>query len=176
MLHNNLLGPQGSLVDPLGFGSLRLRFKSGRTHFPALAQFGRALDCRSKCCWFKSGRRDFIYYLFRRILHFLGKQCIFPKYLYMMKFIVIDSVYEHDTTLVFLPWWCRGYHVGLSSPRLGFKSRPGRFKYNVVQKYHLGLQLSLAERLAFNQAAAGSIPVRPVLILYFKFSIWRKLI
>lgn len=28
-----MLGPQGSLVDPLGFGSLRLRFKSGWSHF-----------------------------------------------------------------------------------------------------------------------------------------------
>ena len=72
-----LLGPQGSLVDPLGFGSLRLRFKSGRTHCPALAQFGRALDCRSKCCWFKSGRRDFIIIilipLLKNLKRFLSK-------------------------------------------------------------------------------------------------------
>ena len=50
-----------------------------------------------------------------------------------MKIILIDSVLFED-----MPWWCRGYHVGLSSPRLGFKSRPGRFNILVVF-VHIGL-------------------------------------
>ena len=56
-----------------------------------------------------------------------------------------------------MPWQCRGYHAGLSSLRLGFKSRPRRL--------HRGSQLSLGERLAFNQAVAGSTPVGPANIL-----------
>lgn len=97
---------------------------------PALAQFGRALDCRSKCCWFKSGRRDLI-----TLLNWL--------YLWLWKInfsetFIYDTKYSNWWCMVntvwlailyfkyFLPWWCRGYHVGLSSPRLGFKSRPRR--------------------------------------------------
>ncbi len=37
------------------------------------------------------------------------------------------------TLILELPWWCRGYHVGLSSPRLGFKSRPGRCIYIICR-------------------------------------------
>ena len=42
-------------------------------YLPDLAQFGRALDCRSKCCWFKSGSRDFIIIHYFIIKIFLWK-------------------------------------------------------------------------------------------------------
>ena len=51
-------------------------------------------------------------------------------------------------------WACRARDSG-SNPGQGASS----FNSNIC---HIGLELSLAERLAFNQAAAGSIPVRPV--------------
>ena len=91
-----------------------------------LSSIGRALDCRSKCCWFKSGRRDFYYY-FLNYFEFsfdfqLFKDKILETFIYNNKDSNIMGItYSHS-----LPWWCRGYHVGLSSPRLGFKSRPGR--------------------------------------------------
>ncbi len=94
-----------------------------------LSSIGRALDCRSKCCWFKSGRRDFYYY-FLHYFEFLNFHSIFnylkigfvETFIYNNKYSNLMSItYSHS-----LPWWCRGYHVGLSSPRLGFKSRPGR--------------------------------------------------
>ncbi len=113
------------MVDPLGFGSLRLRFKSGRTHFPALAQFGRALDCRSKCCWFKSGRRDFNLFICHHILFFI-KCGVLPKHLYMMKIIVIDSVLFTRTIYCMscpggvgaIMWACRARDSG-SNPGQG---------------------------------------------------------
>ena len=56
-----------------------------------------------------------------RIFNFF-KMGLVQTFIYNNKYIILMSIiYSHS-----LPWWCRGYHVGLSSPRLGFKSRPGR--------------------------------------------------
>ena len=134
MLSTYLLcgGPQGSLVDPLGFGSLRLRFKSGWSHFvsiptqlnlaerwtvdPNVAGTSPAVGILLLFIIY------FHYEFYFRIFNFLkiGK---LQTFIYNNKYIILMSIiYTH----IVLPWWCRGYHVGLSSPRLGFKSRPGR--------------------------------------------------
>ena len=87
--------------------------------FPALAQFGRALDCRSKCCWFKSGRRDF-QFIYLKSYNFLWKKVIFPQHLYMMKIILIDSYYLRICPggVGAIMWACRARDSG-SNPGQG---------------------------------------------------------
>ncbi len=98
-------------------------------YLPDLAQFGRALDCRSKCCWFKSGSRDFIiiYNLFSfnefyfTIFNFLkiGK---LQTFIYNNKYIILMSIiYTHIVCpggVGAIMWACRARDSG-SNPGQG---------------------------------------------------------
>ena len=129
MLSKNLLGPQGSLVDPLGFGSLRLRFKSGWSHFVStrLSSIWQSVGLQIQMLLVQVRQAGFFITLFEFCLYFLQCSLFFKTFIYneIHILLIVYSLDMHDN-LSALPWWCRGYHVGLSSPRLGFKSRPGR--------------------------------------------------
>ena len=79
-------------------------------------------------------------------------------------------------SFVILPWWCRGYHVGLSSPRLGFKSRPGRLI--IILSFDSSfISFVIRARSSVWQSAwlltkmpRVQFPSGPLLILIFEFS------
>ena len=97
-------------------------------YLPDLAQFGRALDCRSKCCWFKSGSRDFYYYFnlfsfneFFLEFHYLKRGNV-QTFIYNNKYIILMSIiYTHIVCpggVGAIMWACRARDSG-SNPGQG---------------------------------------------------------
>ena len=101
-------------------------------YLPDLAQFGRALDCRSKCCWFKSGSRDFIiisilsyWFLFWNLIFWISiyfKVRYVETFIYNNKYIILMSIiYTHIVCpggVGAIMWACRARDSG-SNPGQG---------------------------------------------------------